>query len=77
MNDKPAVLFGYKILYVLLVFVGSVSVLSVVWDFANFANGLMVIPNILSLLILNKVVVAETRKYLWNRKLDEVDPTIQ
>ena len=77
MNGKPAVLFGYKILYVLLVFVGSVSMLSVVWDFANFANGLMVIPNILSLLILNKVVVAETRKYLWNRKLDEVDPTIQ
>ena len=77
MIDKPAVLFGYKILYVLLVFIGSVSVLSVVWDFANFANGLMVIPNILSLLILNKVVVSETRKYLWNKKLDEVDQSIQ
>ena len=77
MIDKPAVLFGYKILYVILVFVGSVSVLSVVWDFANFANGLMVIPNIISLLMLNKVVVAETRKYLREKKLDEIDPSIQ
>ena len=46
-----------------------------VWDFANFFNGLMIIPNILSLLLLQKVVVSETRKYLWNREnFDTIDP---
>ena len=64
----------YKSVYVLVVFAGAVSSLSVVWDFANFANGLMVIPNVLSLLLLQKVVVFETRKYLWNKRLDADDP---
>ena len=64
----------YKIIYVLLIFFGSVSTLSFVWDFANFANGLMVLPNIVSLLLLHKVVVAETRKYLWEKQLDLSDP---
>ena len=58
----------------LLIFFGSVSTLSFVWDFANFANGLMVLPNIVSLLLLHKVVVAETRKYLWEKQLDLSDP---
>ena len=57
-----------------LIFFGSVSTLSFVWDFANFANGLMILPNIASLLLLRKVVVAETRKYLWENRLDESDP---
>jgi AGCS family alanine or glycine:cation symporter len=54
--------------------VGSIVSLAVAWDFANFANGLMILPNIASLLLLRKVVVAETRKYLWENRLDESDP---
>ena len=34
----------------------------------------MVIPNVISLLLLHKVVVGETRKYLWSGRLDENDP---
>jgi AGCS family alanine or glycine:cation symporter len=69
------VLFGYKIFYVFLIFLGAVSSLEVVWDFANFFNGLMIIPNIASLLLLQKVVVSETRKYLWNKEnFDTIDP---
>jgi AGCS family alanine or glycine:cation symporter len=34
----------------------------------------MVIPNIISLILLHKVVVAETKKYLWSGNLDENDP---
>jgi AGCS family alanine or glycine:cation symporter len=70
---KQKAIIVYKVLYVLLIFTGAVSSLSFVWDFANFANGLMVIPNIVSLLLLHKVVVAETRKYLWENKLDMED----
>ncbi|MBO5723912.1 MAG: alanine:cation symporter family protein [Lentisphaeria bacterium] len=64
----------YKIFYVFMAFVGAVSSLSLAWDFANFANGLMVIPNVVSLILLQKVVVAETKKYLWSKRLDDNDP---
>ena len=72
--NKPAALFAYKIIYTAVAFVGAVSSLSLAWDFANFSNGLMVIPNVISVLLLHKVVVAETRKYLWNKQLDMNDP---
>ena len=36
-------------------------------------NALMAIPNLISLLLLNGVIVAETRKYLWSGRLLESD----
>ncbi len=51
--------------------VGSVCSLPLVWNFADAANALMAIPNLISLLFLNGVVVAETQKYLWSGKIDE------
>jgi len=46
--------------------VGSVATLPAVWAFADIANGLMAIPNLVSLIALSGVVVAETRLYLWS-----------
>ena len=54
---------------------GAVVDLSLVWNIADGTNALMAIPNLISLLLLSGVVVAETRKYLWNNKLDEYDNT--
>ena len=64
----------YKGIYILFSFLGALGSLSLVWDFASFANGLMVIPNVISLLILHKVVTAETQKYLWSGRQAENDP---
>src|SRR6185295_7840794 len=58
----------YRGLWVGAVMVGSVVKLQAVWDFADIANGLMAIPNLISLLVLNGVIVKETREYLWNVK---------
>jgi len=55
----------YRILWVVGVMVGSVSTLKAVWSFADIANGLMAVPNLISLLLLSGVVVAETRQHLW------------
>ena len=33
----------------------------------------MAIPNLLSLLFLSGIIVHETRKYLWNDRLDEYE----
>lgn len=64
----------YRMVWVAAVFVGSIIQLSVVWDFADLANGLMAIPNLISLVFLSNVVVDETKRYLWNNRIDEYDP---
>ena len=61
----------YRVLWVLAVMVGSVSTLQAVWSFSDVANGLMAVPNLISLLALNGVIVAETRHYLWSGNLDQ------
>lgn len=65
----------YRVLWVLLVFVGAVADLSLVWDIADGTNALMAIPNLISLVCLSGVIVAQTRKYLWNKRLDDTDDT--
>ncbi len=64
----------YRVLWVIAVMVGSVATLPMVWSFADIANALMAIPNLVSLLLLNGVLVAETRHYLWNNNLDASAP---
>ena len=61
----------YRIVYLISVFLGSVVGLSLVWNIADCMNAFMAIPNLLSLVFLSGVMVSETRKYLWNNKLDE------
>ena len=65
------VIFPYRILWVGAVMLGSVSTLTAVWSFSDVANGLMAVPNLISLLALNGVIVAETREYLWSGNLDK------
>jgi len=39
-----------------------------VWSFADIGNAMMAIPNLISLWVLNKVLVKETRAHLWELK---------
>jgi AGCS family alanine or glycine:cation symporter len=59
------VLRPYRWLWVGAVLLGSVASLPAVWSFADVANGLMAVPNLISLLWLHRVLVAETRRHLW------------
>lgn len=56
-------IFHYRILYLVGIFVGSVTKLEFVWNFSDIANALMAIPNLIALLLLHRVVVSETRSY--------------
>jgi AGCS family alanine or glycine:cation symporter len=67
----PKAIRPYRVLWVVAVMVGSVATLPVVWSFADIANGMMAIPNLVSLLALNGVLVSETRKYLWSGNLEK------
>lgn len=56
----------YRYLWVLAVMVGSVATLPAVWAFADIANGLMAIPNLISLIALSGVAATVTRQYIKN-----------
>jgi AGCS family alanine or glycine:cation symporter len=55
---------SYRYLWVAAVLCGALLKLQMVWDFADIMNGLMAIPNLIGLIGLSGVIVAETRKYL-------------
>lgn len=62
---KNAIL-PYKVVYVLIAFVGAAGIVgSSVWDFADLANGLMVVPNIIVVLLLSGMIARETKHYVY------------
>ena len=67
-GNKPKVLKGYRWLYILAIFIGPFMTVSAVWTIADIFNGLMAIPNLIALVALSGVVVAETKKYFDKNK---------
>ena len=61
----------YKIVYLIMVFVGAVFSIDLIWNFADITNGLMAIPNLIALILLSGIVAAETKKYLKNNNIDK------
>ncbi|MHA3773855.1 alanine/glycine:cation symporter family protein [Verrucomicrobiota bacterium sgz303538] len=57
------VITPYRYLWVGAVLLGSVSSLDIVWNFADAMNGLMAIPNLIALIALSGVIVAETKAH--------------
>ena len=53
----------YRLLFVVLVFVGTVARLEVVWKISDVMNALMALPNLVGLLLLSGVIVELTRRY--------------
>ena len=66
----------YRVVWIAAVFVGSVSTLQAVWSFSDVANGLMAVPNLISLLALSGIIVKETQEYLWSGDIDKKAPGI-
>ena len=53
----------YRVIYTLTVLLGAGMNLGLVWTIADIFNALMAIPNLIGLLLLSGVVVAETRSF--------------
>lgn len=51
----------YRIAFSIAVLIGSGMSLSLVWDIADVMNGMMAIPNLIGLIALSGVIVAETK----------------
>lgn len=68
-GDRVAI--GYRLAFVLALFGGAVLSLDLVWGIADVMNGLMAFPNLIALLLLSGVVVAETNKFRELRKKEK------
>ncbi|MCX5751805.1 MAG: sodium:alanine symporter family protein [Candidatus Saganbacteria bacterium] len=61
----------YRWVWVFAIMLGSVATFPVVWAFADIANALMALPNLISLIVLSGVIVAETKTHLWDKEKKE------
>lgn len=53
----------YRVVFVLMVLLGGFIELDMVWIIADIVNALMALPNLIALLVLSPVVIAETKQY--------------
>ncbi|MFH2048380.1 MAG: sodium:alanine symporter family protein [bacterium] len=58
----------YKWVFIIFTLLGARLDLVAVWSFADIANALMAIPNLIALLSLSGVIVAMTKKYMDEKK---------
>ena len=61
----------YRMVFTCVIYIGATTEISLAWTFADIANGLMAIPNLIGLLILSGLVARETKAYL------DFDPTLR
>lgn len=54
---------GYRVVFVSMVLLGAFLKLEMVWIIADIVNGLMALPNLIALIALSPVVIAETKLY--------------
>ena len=58
----------YRLIFICLVASGAFLELEAIWVLADIVNGLMAIPNLIALIGLSGVIVAETKKYFDHLK---------
>lgn len=63
MLKKPVFCYIYRVFFSLLTFFGATVSLGAVWSFSDIANGLMAIPNLISLICLSGSLAKDTFEY--------------
>lgn len=62
-GGKMGIVKVYRWLYIIAVAIGPYMTISAVWTIADITNGLMAIPNCISLLVLSGIIAKETKAY--------------
>lgn len=65
------IIYCYRVLWILMLVVGSTMGLELVWSIADLMNALMAIPNLISLLLLSGICAKETQYYLWDNHIND------
>lgn len=63
-------LLPFRIIWVIVCFIGCNIELELVWDIADTLNAMMAFPNLIALIGLSGVIVSETKKYLWDDNME-------
>ena len=64
----------YKLFFIVLIAGGAFMQLDMIWVIADIVNGLMAIPNLIGLVVLRHVVIAETQAFFTKLKQDNSQP---
>ncbi|HSL85292.1 MAG TPA: alanine:cation symporter family protein, partial [Thermoanaerobaculia bacterium] len=67
----PKAVLPYKIVFLILHFVGAVTTLTTIWTIGDIALGFVTFPNLLALLLLSGVVVRQTKSYFERRPWEQ------
>lgn len=70
---NPKLNIVYRIVFSLMAYIGATTTLEIVWSFSDIMNGLMAIPNLISLIALSGVVakdVKDFQKIITKEKLE-------
>ncbi len=59
----------YSIIYALFIFIGAVCSVENIWNFSDICNGLMIIPNLISLLYMSNEIKKDTIDYEKKKSL--------
>ena len=65
------IIVPYKALYILMLVIAPFLALDAIWTLADITNALMVFPNLVSLLALQKDVLTETKLFWQNEKANK------
>ena len=66
LGDKSVL--PYRIIFVVIVFLGSIMKAQLAWDISDTFNGLMMLPNLIGVLVLSPLVMKCTKNYV-DRKI--------
>ena len=67
----------YKVIHLVMIFLGALMTSSLAWDISDTFNGLMMVPNLIGVLALSGLVVKITRNYVdRNLKHKDIKPMI-
>ncbi|MBD8976957.1 alanine/glycine:cation symporter family protein [Veillonella magna] len=67
----------YRLIFIVLIACGPFLKLEAIWVLADIVNGLMAIPNLIALLGLTGVIVAETKRYFDYVKQEEAEAALE
>ena len=62
-SNRRRIVNVFRILYVLMIFIGPYFTLSAVWGISDIANGLMAFPNLVALVLLLPVTIKVSKDY--------------
>ncbi|MDR3154678.1 MAG: sodium:alanine symporter family protein [Deltaproteobacteria bacterium] len=66
LTESPMASFVYRLIFSIFIFIGATMELNLAWDISDTFNGAMAIPNLIGLLALSGVIIAQTKEFYAN-----------